>query len=653
MGASSFCANQIVTLNSERFIFLRKLAGDIWQLQNVKTQRIVERTVDELQRSYVDNALVFHNDAEPVTVLGRTYFEPSPAQLEEAKIRRAYVMAVLGIPTYAPLVTALIDRVWKNLELPGPKPCSRTVFRWKASFLRHGRDILALVRRHDKKGNRSSRHAAQVEAFIDQAIEEVYLNRKKGTIKQTINRAVFLIKRENDQLPVQMHLKIPTKRTVRSRLEKIPAFDKCVAREGYWAARVKFRAVLKHRLTDAPLERAEIDHSLLDVFVVDDINGLPLGRPWITVCIDDNTRCILGIHISFQSPSFLTVSKCLRHAVMPKVNLQEQYPEIEGQWLAHGVMCELVMDNGVEFHSLALESACLGLGIEMYYAPRKTPWYKGKIERVIGTLQKDLVHNISGTTFSNVFERGDYDPQKHAVISLSTLKLAVHKWAVDVYHNTPHRALDGRPIDVWRSRINVDEIRVPDDPTRLDAVLGKPYGNCLLSHKGIEHERLLYNSPELTALRRELGDTLRVEIRVDDADIGKIIVLSPDKSQRMFVVPAVDSAYASGLTLWQHKVIRRYAAEYLNTVDPMRLIEAKQALSELVAAEFVRKKGKGGKRAALLLVEGNKSNQKAASKNKTKREEPTRPTPPQTRPAPAPVENKYDPIVVNRSVDYP
>jgi putative transposase len=49
--------------------------------------------------------------------------------------------------------------------------------------------------------------------------------------------------------------------------------------------------------------------------------------------------------------------------------------------------------------------------------------YKAKIERFLRTLSQEVAHGTPGTTFSNIFERGDYNPEKYAVSRLSILKL--------------------------------------------------------------------------------------------------------------------------------------------------------------------------------------------------------------------------------------
>jgi hypothetical protein len=90
-------------------------------------------------------------------------------------------------------------------------------------------------------------------------------------------------------------------------------------------------------------------------------------------------------------------------------------------------------------------------------------------------------------------------------------------------------------------------------------------------------------------MRRQLGDKFEVELRIDDMDLGKIVVLSPDK-QRMFSVPALAPKYASGLTRWQHGIFKRYAAREMKKFDSQAWLEAKENIRRLVEEEFMLKK---------------------------------------------------------------
>ena len=590
MGTRRFEKDASFRIDGVEFVMRRKIDVELWQIEETKTGRFHEKSESELRHLYVEGRLSFtHEDASYKGVrIGKAYREIAPPLLADAKIRRAYAVEAMKGPTSETALREVAARVWAKLGKPESPPYWTTVYRWRAKLISAGMDISAVVEQVDKKGNRTERYDERLIEFVDNAIDKVYLTREPKTIQDTLDAAAAEVRRENKLRPGEDQLPLPEWRLVKRLINEIPAFDRCEARYGREAAVRRFRSVQRHRTSDGPLVRAEIDHTVLDIMVIDDTTGLPLGRPLLTACIDDSTRCALGISIGFEPASFLTVARCLKHAFLPKSSIRSDFPDVAHDWDAHGVMQELCMDNGAEFHSDSLEAACLMLGIEIHYAPRKSPWFKGKIERFLGTLNASLLHGAPGTTFSNIFEKDDYDPSKHAVVRLSTLRHIVMKWIVDVYHQRPHRTTKVPPAQLWKSSVALEDIQLPDDPAQLDAILGRR-AHRVLSHKGIELEGLFYNSPELTTLRRELGERLDVEICINDGDIGSITVLSPDK-KRMFVAPALALSYAKGMTAWQHKVCKRHAALQLGKQDSAGWQEAKTAIAEMIHQEFNWKK---------------------------------------------------------------
>jgi len=601
MAASTFQAGTVVEFDKRQYACLRKISQSTWQLEELRTKRIFEYEDSELRQFYADGRLTFSSGNTPLVneaskKLGARHIELSPGDWELAKVRRAYVQAVIDLPNNKSLLQNPIQEVWAKLREPETPPSPISVYRWKKRYIEAGRDIRSLVPRHSNSGNKTKRYPPEVEEAVEKAVDQKYLTEERGSIQDALDSAMVKILRENKLRPAALQLPLPTRRLVKRIIYEVPAFDRYAARHGRVAATKRFRSVQAHRTTQAPLERAEIDHTPLDLMVIDDNSGLPLGRPYLTVCIDDYTRCVLGLHIGFEPPSYLTVARCLKNAFLPKTDLQTKYPGIKNEWTAHGVMRELVVDNGAEFHSTSLENACYTLGIEMHYSARKTAWFKGKIERFQGTLNRGVAHGTPGTTFSNIFEKEEYDPSKHAIIRLSSLREIVHLWIVDFYHQKPHRTLNAPPAIVWQNSISLDEILLPDNPAELNAILGRTEERRL-THKGIELYGLQYNSHELTALRRELGDSLDVSLRVDDGDLGEIVVFSPDQ-KRMFKVPSITPEYARGLSSWQHRVCKRYAANQLKKYDPTGWLEAKAAISHLIDEEFMHKKQKSRTRIA-------------------------------------------------------
>ncbi|MDP2788109.1 MAG: DDE-type integrase/transposase/recombinase [Pseudomonadota bacterium] len=593
MGTSAFQSGAHIDIDGKRYSLLRRVTDDQWQLEDFRTKRIVEYSNNELQSQYVSGELTFVARQNRENLHGNEQTPQllfTPQQWEEAKMRRAYVHAVLETTGTRAQIAPIVKAVWERIRKPEAIPGLSSVLRWKCAYLRSGKNITSLVEQTHKKGNGSARYPQEVSAIVLAAIDSVYLTLEKNTVQEVIDRVTALVNRENRLRPEGLQLPTPTRRFIRRAIDAIPAFDRYSARHGRVAATKKFRSVQAHRTTLAPLERAEIDHTLLDLMCIDDHTGLPLGRPYITACIDDYSRCLLGLYVGFEPPSYLTVAHCLKHAFLPKTDLAEKYPGIKNSWDAHGVMRELVVDNGAEFHSASLENACYSLGIEIHYSARKTPWFKGKIERFLGTLNGAVAHGNPGTTFRNIFDKEEYDPSKHAVIRLGKLQEIIRMWVVDVYHQKIHRTLNAPPAIVWQNSIRPEDILLPDDPAQLDAIMGRSEERRL-THKGIEINCMFYNSPELTDLRRQFGDKLDVEIRVNDADLGQIIVFSPDKTQ-MYTANVLTPEYANGLSAWQHRVCKKFAAQELEKYDPTAWLEAKMAIASLIEEEFMHKKQK-------------------------------------------------------------
>lgn len=597
MATSAFQQGATVLINGQQATLFRKISESEWQVEDERTKRIVEYSDAQLRGLYVSGELSFASrSGTSLKKSAPTLFSTSSDDLEPAKVRRLYVKAVEEIPNTEAVLKPVIQMTWETLRKPETPPHWTTVFRWKNRYLNAGSDLLALVDDTKNKGNRSQRYPTEVIDMVDKAIQERFLRLERHTIQETLDYAISLVTTDNQLRPQSALLPHPTRRLVTSRIEAIPAFDRYAARHGRTAAVKRFRSVQNHRVTNAPLERAEIDHTPLDLMVIDDDSGLPLGRPYITACIDDYTRCLLGLYISFEPPSHFTVSQCLMHAFMPKTDLQKKFPAVQNPWQPHGVMRELVVDNGQEFHSSSLENACYSLGIEIHYSARKTPWFKGKIERFLGTLNRAVAHGSPGSTFSNIFAKEDYNPEKFAIVRYETLKKIASIWVVDVYHQQIHRSLGVPPEVMWSKSVQPEDILVPSDPFQLGFILGRSEER-VLSHKGIELYGLQYNSPELTRLRRKLGEKLTVQVRVDAANLGYVAVLSPDKTET-FKVPALQFAYASGLSEWQHRVCKRFAVQEMNTYSPAGWLKAKARIRELIEDEFLHKKQRSRARIA-------------------------------------------------------
>ncbi|WP_198851140.1 hypothetical protein [Alicyclobacillus sp. SO9] len=73
---------------------------------------------------------------------------------------------------------------------------------------------------------------------------------------------------------------------------------------------------------------------------------------------------------------------------------------------------------------------------------------------MFGTLNTELIHNLPGTRKSSKEDLGEYEPEKHACLTLADLREILTIYFTDVYPNEVH---SGLPLDVPTPRLRYQE----------------------------------------------------------------------------------------------------------------------------------------------------------------------------------------------------
>jgi putative transposase len=321
-------------------------------------------------------------------------------------------------------------------DLNAPSPIS--LYRWNKRKQKGSGSPVDLVDRFEKRGRRLS-WSKVVKDTVDQAIQEVYFNQQLYPKMAVVDLVETKVRQLAKQSAKQ--IKLPSKSSIYRYLGKLEAYTVVARRLGKPEADLRFRSVKGKQVATRLLERWEIDHTPLDILVICEKSFLPLGRPWLTIAIDKYSRMIVGFYVSFREPSAYAVLQCLKQAILPKDEILAAYPDIKAPWPARGIPEAIVCDNGMDLHANALMNFCQELGIQIQFCPAKTPQYKGSVERVFRTLEDGLIHQLPGTVFANIDERGDYPSETKASLTLSNLQHLLIKWIVDIYHLTHHRGL--------------------------------------------------------------------------------------------------------------------------------------------------------------------------------------------------------------------
>jgi putative transposase len=270
--------------------------------------------------------------------------------------------------------------------------------------------------------------------------------------------------------------------------------------------------------------------------VVDEETREPIGRPWVTLAMDVFSRMVTGFYLTMDAPSRLSTSLCLLHAVFDKSAwLRER--EITEPWPVAGLPDMLHVDNGADFRSRAFKRGCEDAGVATAWWPPGEPRFGGHIERLIGA-QMGRLHLLPGTTFSTAQELGEYDPRRHAALTLRELERYIALDIVGSYHQSIHSGLGRPPIAEWREHEGEIPLRLPQN--RMHFWLNfLPEEERTLRPTGIHLFGLRYWSPALSA---DVGRSdRRLLVKYDPRDMARVFVRRPSGN-------FVDARYAD-LTL--------------------------------------------------------------------------------------------------------
>jgi putative transposase len=399
--------------------------------------------------------------------------------------------------------------------------------------------VTDLVPRERGGGKGKSRIASEVGKVISDVIDTLYLGRQK--------RSEAAIVREVRMRCKNAGYSVPARGTIRARIRQLDPIVVTQSRYGFDATRSLRPAAGKAPEPKHPMEVVQIDHSPMDVIVVEETSREPIGRPHLTLAIDTFTRCIVGMLLTFEAPSATSVGLCLAHTVVDKSVWLERLG-LDMEWPMHAKPELIHLDNGPEFHSDALKRGCEQHNINRDYRPKQQPHFGGIIERVIGTAMTKA-HELPGTTFSSTQERGKYDSEATAILTLRELE----KWltlAIGTYHESYHSSLWGTPAALWKKSIESCKLfGVKNGKAFLVDFL--PVIQRTITRTGFRLDHINYYADVLNPWIARRHSLEKFIIRRDPRDISRVWVLDPI-SKEYFEIPYRSYSNPS-VTLWEHR----------------------------------------------------------------------------------------------------
>ncbi|MCX2864306.1 transposase family protein [Paucibacter sp. PLA-PC-4] len=477
-------------------------------------------------------------------------------------------------------------------------PSASTVMEWLRRWEVSGGNVAALLNRVVTRRPRRRLHPAVVEAGRE-LLRTHYFQRSRPTLEMTkllVDRKLERLAAANQISEDEAHISTSTLRRL---TQETSPYERDAARFNLSYAQNKWRYALKGIAADRVMQRYEIDHTIVDVVVINDINGMPLGRPTITIVVDSHSGYVCGFFISFWGTGLSTTLSALKVAISPKGDLTAGQG-LSNPWLAYGIPMMFVVDNGLEFHSPQFHSVAQHLNTDLLFCAVRQPWLKPFVERALGTYLQYLPH--PGRVEKPKSNYLPLNPDKTAVITFSAICSGLLKAFVDVHPFEINRRNLGLAFD--RFGEGMERLLPPALPTsteELDIIVAASK-SLAVNQEGVVSDYIRYSSVELAELRRATAQSFKTTVKFNPQDLSYVHVQDP-RTKGWLRVPSCQPEYTAGLSLVQHKAIRaRLTGDLARRKIPEKLAAAKLELMDLWNSQAVH--GKRLKQSQLRAMSG-------------------------------------------------
>lgn len=468
-----------------------------------------------------------------------------------------------------------------------------TIYRWLSCYEDYGTISSLAEKREYCGGKGKSRLDSSVNTIVDTVINELYLNKQQYPLLTIYEKIV--------EKCYNLDLSAPSKNTIRNRINNI--HPKLIAKHRK-GIKVRETRGMPNKFPEVkmPLDIIQIDHTKVDIMVVDEETRKSIGRPYITVAIDIFSRMIYGFYISLEAPSYFSVGQCLLNAILPKDDFIQKH-DLAGEWVVYGLPRKIHMDNGKDFRSISLMNFCQEYRIEDIYRPVARPEFGGAVERVIGTCMKKI-HELPGSTFSNIFDKGSYDSEKEAAMTIDELEKWYFDFVINIYHKTEHSSIGMTPEEkFYQGLLGVGEDKsipflptVPADTLKLRMSL-LPEIKRSVQKNGITIDYMTYFSESLrkliipTQYRKLKPDiTNSVICRRDPRDISKIYMYDEDIKDYITIPYADIRKPAMNLSELRESISEAKRVVTGREIESHDIFEARNRLNQYVIDSKVQKK---------------------------------------------------------------
>ena len=449
-----------------------------------------------------------------------------------------------------------------------------TLYRWLRKYKSTG-TLTGLLPKPSGRRKGETRLDFMAEDVMQNVINNYYLTKQRPSVQSVINKINIDCKNRG--------ITAPSKNTIRNRIHKLAEYDVLKKQGNRSTARTKFEPVPGSFEAEYPMQIIQIDHTPVDLILVDDDTREAIGRPYVTIAIDIYSRMIVGYYLTLSPPSSTSVALCITSTVLSKERTLLDL-DIDADWNVWGFPETIHVDNGADFRAEALRTAGLAHGINIEFRPVGKSNFGGHVERVIGTLMK-AVHEIPGTTFSSIHERQEYDSDKNSSMTFKEFERWLVTFITKVYHKRKHEGIGMSPEQLWEKGIFGEESSIgllpkPADPMSV-TIDFLPIFHRTIQKNGVNIEGLNYYDhllrSKINMLDEGANKKKKFIFKRDPRDI-KYVWFYDDVLQEYFKINVADQNMPN-MTLWEYELIKKQlhqdGATQINTAQ---IIDAHEEL---------------------------------------------------------------------------
>lgn len=495
-------------------------------------------------------------------------------------------------------------------QISDPHPPSYvTLTRWRRAALNEGLTDQRGIPRYIDRGRKSPYSKVELSWIKREALIEI---KKNMRISVHALRDALVGMRLHHVDNLFTTVAFPSERTLCRILRTIDEYQKVRARHGKKSADRRFRPAGKSFEAERFLELVFGDGQLMDVLIVpsNDSGDIDLTvlhikeasyRPYFTKFMDCRCRynfpgCISSI--PFCTSTALIALKCM-------VTVDGDHPRGKAE--------KIVVDNGADYVSDGLKRAISKLQLTLEYAEGDYPDAKAILERYFRELNR-FIHSLPGTTFSNPKDRGDYESERLAILTLPQLTKAIAEYDAilnDELHGTTGRA--PRQLALEYIAALPPTVVLPQE---ADHIFRVPHILTIVKGR-IKYKDLKWYSAGLASYEqseRALGRKPQVVALINEFNVYDLLVELNDPARSVVMAVNTRPRLTRGLSLWEWNLIRERTAE-ASKRDLQQVSEEELTMRRYEVTQWLREQAENNRRAVRGIQRRVESRARAAAES--------------------------------------